>query len=278
MAPDDPLVLGLVDLLQAEDIPCFGPNKDAAIIEGSKAFSKDLMKKYGIPTAEYETFTDMDEALCYLDTCKIPVVVKADGLALGKGVIIAETLEEAKKAVRDMMEDKVFGDSGSVVVIEEFLTGPEVSVLTFTDGRTLIPMVSSMDHKRALDGDKGLNTGGMGTVAPNPYYTAEIAARCGAEILDVYKRQALSDALGITAQGLMTLERVGIRKDTGKILDLVKEYECDTIVIGLPKKLDGSDSIQTEKVYEFRTMLENKMRSTGMKGVDVVWQLSLIHI
>ena len=181
VAPDDPLVLGLVDLLQAEDIPCFGPNKDAAIIEGSKAFSKDLMKKYGIPTAEYETFTDMDEALCYLDTCKIPVVVKADGLALGKGVIIAETLEEAKKAVRDMMEDKVFGDSGSVVVIEEFLTGPEVSVLTFTDGRTLIPMVSSMDHKRALDGDKGLNTGGMGTVAPNPYYTAEIAARCGAE-------------------------------------------------------------------------------------------------
>lgn len=182
VAPDDPLVLGLVDLLQAEDIPCFGPNKDAAIIEGSKAFSKDLMKKYGIPTAEYATFTDMEEALCYLDTCKIPVVVKADGLALGKGVIIAETLEEAKKAVRDMMEDKVFGESGSVVVIEEFLTGPEVSVLSFTDGKTLIPMVSSMDHKRALDGDKGLNTGGMGTVAPNPYYTAEIAARCEEEI------------------------------------------------------------------------------------------------
>ena len=182
VAPDDPLVLGLVDLLQAEGIPCFGPNKDAAIIEGSKAFSKDLMKKYGIPTAEYATFTDMDEALCYLDTCKIPVVVKADGLALGKGVIIAETLEEAKKAVRDMMEDKVFGESGSVVVIEEFLTGPEVSVLSFTDGKTLIPMVSSMDHKRALDGDKGLNTGGMGTVAPNPYYTAEIAARCEEEI------------------------------------------------------------------------------------------------
>ncbi|MFR1723149.1 phosphoribosylamine--glycine ligase [Emergencia timonensis] len=182
VAPDDPLVLGLVDLLQAEDIPCFGPNKDAAIIEGSKVFSKDLMKKYGIPTAEYATFTDMDEALCYLDTCKIPVVVKADGLALGKGVIIAETLEEAKKAVRDMMEDKVFGESGSVVVIEEFLTGPEVSVLSFTDGKTLIPMVSSMDHKRALNGDKGLNTGGMGTVAPNPYYTAEIAARCEEEI------------------------------------------------------------------------------------------------
>lgn len=182
VAPDDPLVLGLVDLLQAEGIPCFGPNKDAAIIEGSKAFSKDLMKKYGIPTAEYATFTHMEDALVYLDTCKIPVVVKADGLALGKGVIIAETLEEAKKAVRDMMEDKVFGESGSVVVVEEFLTGPEVSVLSFTDGKTLIPMVSSMDHKRALDGDKGLNTGGMGTVAPNPYYTAEIASRCEEEI------------------------------------------------------------------------------------------------
>ena len=182
VAPDDPLVLGLVDLLNAENIPCFGPNKDAAIIEGSKAFSKDLMKAYGIPTAEYETFTDMDEALAYLDTCKIPVVVKADGLALGKGVIIAETKEEAVDAVKSMMEDKVFGDSGSCVVIEEFLEGPEVSVLAFTDGKTLIPMVSSMDHKRALDGDKGLNTGGMGTVAPNPYYTEEVAEQCEEEI------------------------------------------------------------------------------------------------
>ena len=182
VAPDDPLVLGLVDLLKAEGIPCFGSEKKAAIIEGSKAFSKDLMKKYRIPTAAYETFTEMDAALSYLDTCKIPVVVKADGLALGKGVIISETLEDAKKAVRDMMEDKVFGESGSKVVIEEFLTGPEVSVLSFTDGKTLVPMVSSMDHKRALDGDKGLNTGGMGTVAPNPYYTEEIAERCMKEI------------------------------------------------------------------------------------------------
>lgn len=182
VAPDDPLVLGLVDLLKAEGIPCFGPEKKAAIIEGSKAFSKDLMKKYKIPTAEYETFTDMETAFAYLDTCKIPVVVKADGLALGKGVIIAESLEDAKKAVREMMEDKVFGDSGSKVVIEEFLTGPEVSVLSFTDGKTLIPMVSSMDHKRAMDGDKGLNTGGMGTVAPNPYYTKEIAEQCMKEI------------------------------------------------------------------------------------------------
>ena len=182
VAPDDPLVMGLVDLLKAEGIPCFGPTADAAIIEGSKAFYKDLMKAYGIPTAEYETFEDMDEALEYLETCKIPVVIKADGLALGKGVIIAETKEQAQKAVRDMMEDKVFGDSGSVVVIEEFLTGPEVSVLSFTDGKTLIPMVSSMDHKRALDGDKGLNTGGMGTIAPNPYYTEEVAIQCEEEI------------------------------------------------------------------------------------------------
>ena len=182
VAPDDPLVMGLVDLLKAEGIPCFGPTADAAIIEGSKAFSQDLMKAYGIPTAEYETFEDLEEALAYLENCKIPVVIKADGLALGKGVIIAETKEQAQKAVRDMMEDKVFGDSGNVVVIEEFLTGPEVSVLSFTDGKTLIPMVSSMDHKRALDGDKGLNTGGMGTIAPNPYYTEEIAIQCEEEI------------------------------------------------------------------------------------------------
>ncbi len=182
VAPDDPLVLGLVDLLRAEGIKCFGPDKKAAIIEGSKAFSKELMKKYGIPTAKYETFTDMTEALAYLKTCDMPIVVKADGLALGKGVIIAETLEDAERAVQSMMEDKVFGDSGTCVVIEEFLTGPEVSVLSFTDGRTLVPMVSSMDHKRALDGDKGLNTGGMGTVAPNPYYTEEVAQRCAEEI------------------------------------------------------------------------------------------------
>ncbi len=182
VAPDDPLVLGLVDLLKEAGIPCFGPDKKAAIIEGSKAFSKDLMKKYNIPTAKYETFTDMESALAYLDTCKMPIVVKADGLALGKGVIIAETMDDAKTAVHDMMEDKVFGESGSKIVIEEFLTGPEVSVLSFTDGKTLVPMVSSMDHKRALDGDKGLNTGGMGTIAPNPYYIPEIAEQCMKEI------------------------------------------------------------------------------------------------
>lgn len=178
VAPDDPLVLGCVDALTKEGIPCFGPDAKAAIIEGSKVFSKNLMKKYGIPTAEYEVFSNLESALAYLDTAPIPTVIKADGLALGKGVIIALTREEAKEAVRSMMEDKIFGESGSNVVIEEFLTGPEVSVLSFTDGKTVIPMISSQDHKRALDGDLGLNTGGMGTVAPNPYYTKEIADVC----------------------------------------------------------------------------------------------------
>ncbi len=178
VAPDDPLVLGAVDALTNAGIPCFGPNKAAAIIEGSKVFSKNLMKKYNIPTAEYEVFSDLEAALKYLDTAPIPTVIKADGLALGKGVIIAETREDAKSAVRSMMEDKIFGESGNNVVVEEFLTGPEVSVLSFTDGKTVVPMVSSMDHKRALDGDKGLNTGGMGTIAPNPYYTEDIAKEC----------------------------------------------------------------------------------------------------
>ncbi len=178
VAPDDPLVLGAVDALNEIGIPCFGPNKAAAIIEGSKIFSKNLMKKYGIPTAEYEVFSDMDKAIKYLETASIPVVIKADGLALGKGVIIAQTRDEAIDAVRSMMEDKVFGDSGSNIVIEEFLTGPEVSVLSFTDGKTVIPMISSMDHKRAKDNDEGLNTGGMGTIAPNPYYTEDVAKEC----------------------------------------------------------------------------------------------------
>ena len=178
VAPDDPLVLGAVDALNEIGIKCFGPKKNAAIIEGSKVFSKNLMKKYGIPTAEYEVFSDMDKALEYLETAPIPTVIKADGLALGKGVIIAQTREDAKKAVKEMMEDKVFGESGSNIVIEEFLTGPEVSVLSFTDGKVVVPMVSSMDHKRAKDNDEGLNTGGMGTVAPNPYYTDAVAAEC----------------------------------------------------------------------------------------------------
>ena len=182
VAPDDPLVLGAVDALEEKGIPCFGPRANAAIIEGSKVFAKDLMKKYHIPTAQYEVFTDMEAALRYLDTAPVPTVIKADGLALGKGVIIAQTRQEAKEAVQSMMQDKVFGKSGDQIVIEEFLTGPEVSVLSFTDGETVVPMISSMDHKRAGDGDTGLNTGGMGTVAPNPYYTAEVAQRCMKEI------------------------------------------------------------------------------------------------
>ena len=182
VAPDDPLVLGCVDRLNEIGISCFGPDAKAAIIEGSKAFSKNLMKKYGIPTAAYEIFTELDKALAYIQTAPIPTVIKADGLALGKGVIIAQSREEAVEAITDMMANAKFGKSGSTVVVEEFLTGPEVSVLAFTDGKVVKPMVSSMDHKRAGDNDTGLNTGGMGTIAPNPYYTAEIAQKCMEQI------------------------------------------------------------------------------------------------
>ena len=182
VAPDDPLVMGCVDALEAAGVPCFGPRANAAIIEGSKVFAKDLMKKYAIPTAAYETFDDADKALEYISGAPVPVVVKADGLALGKGVIIAQSRDEAREAVISMMKGGRFGKSGERVVIEEFLEGPEVSVLAFTDGETVRPMVSSMDHKRAGDGDTGLNTGGMGTVAPNPYYTPEVADRCMREI------------------------------------------------------------------------------------------------
>ncbi len=201
VAPDDPLVLGCVDALEKIGVPCFGPRANAAIIEGSKVFSKNLMKKYGIPTAQYEVFEDMGKALTYLETAPIPTVIKADGLALGKGVIIAQTKEEAMQAVRDMMEGGMFGASGSRVVIEEFLTGPEVSVLAFTDGKVVKPMVSSMDHKRIGDNDTGLNTGGMGTVAPNPYYTSDIAAQCMEEIF--LPTIAAMNAEGRTFQGCL---------------------------------------------------------------------------
>ena len=179
VAPDDPLVLGMVDALQAEGFKTFGPKKNAAIIEGSKVFSKDLMKKYNIPTAKYEVFTNSEDAIKYVkEQNTYPAVIKADGLALGKGVILAENEKEAVEAIHSMIDDKQFGESSSTIVVEEYLTGPEVSVLSFTDGKTVVPMISSMDHKRALDGDKGLNTGGMGTVAPNPYYTEDIAKEC----------------------------------------------------------------------------------------------------
>ena len=182
VTPDDSLVLGCVDALEEIGVPCFGPRSEAAQIEGSKVFAKDLMKKYGIPTARYEVFTEPEAALAYVRSCPIPIVVKADGLALGKGVVVARSREEAEDAVRESMENHKFGKSGERLVIEEFLEGPEVSVLAFTDGKALVPMVSSMDHKCAWDGDKGPNTGGMGTVAPNPWYTPAVAARCMEEI------------------------------------------------------------------------------------------------
>ena len=182
VTPDDPLVLGCVDALEGAGIPCFGPTKDAAVIEGSKVFSKELMKKYGIPTAKSETFSEPKAAVAYLKNAPYPAVIKADGLALGKGVVIAQNFEEAEAAVKNMMVDHVFGASGSRILVEEFLTGPEVSVLSFTDGSIVVPMLSSMDHKRAKDGDEGLNTGGMGTVAPNPYYTEEVAKECMEQI------------------------------------------------------------------------------------------------
>lgn len=178
VSPDDPLVLGLVDILQESGIECFGPEKKSAIIEGSKIFSKNLMKKYNIPTASYETFSDYESALKYLETMAMPVVIKVDGLALGKGVTIAQNKEEAIAAIKSAMLDKKFGKSGENIVIEEFLKGVEVSVLTFTDGKTIVPMISSMDHKLSKDDDKGVNTGGMGTIAPNPCYTKEIAKQC----------------------------------------------------------------------------------------------------
>ena len=219
VAPDDPLVLGCVDRLNEIGIPCFGPKANAAIIEGSKAFAKELMKKYNIPTAAYEIFTDMEKALAYVETCPIPTVIKADGLALGKGVIIAQTREEAREAVVDMMANAKFGKSGSTVVIEEFLTGPEVSVLAFTDGKCVKPMVSSMDHKRAGDNDTGLNTGGMGTVAPNPYYTDAVAWACMERIFLPTVRAM--NAEGRTFQGCLYFGLM-ITPDGPKVI----EYNC----------------------------------------------------
>ena len=219
VAPDDPLVLGAVDALNAKGIPAFGPKASAAAIEGSKVFSKNLMKKYSIPTAAYEVFEDAESALKYIESVKLPTVIKADGLALGKGVIIANTREEAKDAIISMMEDKVFGNSGSRVVIEEFLTGPEVSVLAFTDGKTLVPMVSSMDHKRAHDNDEGLNTGGMGTVAPNPYYTPEMAERAMKKIF--LPTMAAMNAEGRTFKGCLYFGLM-ITPDGPKVI----EYNC----------------------------------------------------
>ena len=255
VAPDDPLVLGCVDALEAIGVPCFGPRKDAAIIEGSKVFSKDLMKKYGIPTAAYEVFTSPEEALRYLETAPIPTVVKADGLALGKGVTVALTREEACGAVREAMEDKKFGESGNRIVIEEYLEGPEVSVLSFTDGNTVIPMVSSMDHKRAGDGDTGPNTGGMGTIAPNPYYTDAVAAECMEKIFLPTVRAMKAEGRefrGCLYFGLM------ITKDGPKVI----EYNCrfgdpETQVV-LP--LLESDLLTVMRACTYGTLAECKVK------------------
>ncbi len=265
VAPDDPLVLGLVDLLNKEGIDCFGPTKAAAIIEGSKAFSKDLMKKYNIPTAKYDVFSDEKKALEYLDTQKAPIVVKADGLALGKGVIIAQTIKEAKDAVKSMMEDKIFGKSGDNIVIEEFLEGPEVSVLAFTDGKVVKPMVSSMDHKRAKDFDEGLNTGGMGTIAPNPYYTKDIASICMEKIflptIDAMNKE------GRTFKGCLYFGLM-ITKDGPKVI----EYNCrfgdpETQVV-LP--LLESDLLTIMKATTYGTLENTEVKFSNKSACCVV--------
>ena len=258
VAPDDPLVLGLVDELDAVGIPCFGPSKAAAEIEGSKVFSKNLMKKYGIPTAAYEVFDDMDRAMAYVQTAPLPLVVKADGLALGKGVLICQTRAEAENALREIMADKVFGASGNRVVIEEFLEGPEVSVLAFTDGRTIVPMVSSMDHKRAGDGDTGLNTGGMGTVAPNPYYTEQIAERCMREIflptVDAMNRE------GRTFRGCLYFGLM-LTADGPRVI----EYNCR---FGDPETQVVLPLLETDLLTVMRAVAEGRLSEVDVRFSD----------
>ena len=258
VAPDDPLVLGMVDALTEIGIPCFGPDKKAAILEGSKVFSKDLMKKYGIPTAAYEVFNDMDKALEYLETAPIPTVIKADGLALGKGVIIAETKEAAQDAVRSMMADKVFGDSGNNIVIEEFMTGPEVSVLSFTDGKTIVPMISAMDHKRAKDGDKGLNTGGMGTIAPNPYYTEAVAQECMDKIF-VPTMEAMN-AEGRTFKGCIFFGLM-ITTNGPKVI----EYNCR---FGDPETQVVLPLLESDLLTIMKAVAEEKLAEVEVKFSD----------
>ncbi|MBQ4100078.1 MAG: phosphoribosylamine--glycine ligase [Oscillospiraceae bacterium] len=252
VAPDDPLVLGMVDALNECGIRAFGPSKLAAAIEGSKVFSKNLMKKYNIPTAGYEVFSDAKEAIAYIkEKNEYPVVIKADGLALGKGVIIAEDEKMAEDGIKSIMEDKIFGASGNNIVVEEFLTGPEVSVLAFTDSKVVCPMVSSMDHKRALDGDNGLNTGGMGTIAPNPFYTADIAKECMEKIflptIDAMNKEGrpfkgcLYFGLMLTPKGPYVIEyncRFG-DPETQVVLPLLKTDLVDIMNAVIDEKLDS---------------------------------------
>ncbi len=258
VTPDDPLVLGMVDAMEARGIPCFGPNKAAAVIEGSKVFSKGLMKRYGIPTAAYEVFDDPEKALAYLKDAEAPIVVKADGLALGKGVTVAMTREEAENAVREAMQDRKFGKSGERIVIEEYLEGPEVSVLSFTDGKTVVPMVSSMDHKRALDGDRGPNTGGMGTVAPNPYYTEDVA-KTAMETIFLPTVRAMN-AEGRTFRGCLYFGLM-ITKDGPKVI----EYNCR---FGDPETQVVLPLLKSDLLTVMRAVTEEKLSETEVVFSD----------
>lgn len=258
VAPDDPLVLGMVDALEAEGLKAFGPRKNAAIIEGSKVFAKELMKKYNIPTAEYEVFENSADAVEYVKTRKCPIVIKAEGLALGKGVIIAQTNDEAVSAVREMMENKKFGDAGSRIVVEEFLSGPEISVLAFTDGKTIVPMVSAQDHKRAYDGDKGLNTGGMGTFSPSRIYTPELADTCMKEIF-VPTVEAMNKEgrtfKGVLYFGLMLTES-GIK---------VIEYNCR---FGDPETQVVLPRLKTDLTRILLAVVDEKLDSINIEWYD----------
>ncbi|MBE6599171.1 MAG: phosphoribosylamine--glycine ligase [Ruminococcaceae bacterium] len=265
VAPDDPLVLGCVDALEEAGVPCFGPSAAAAQIEGSKVFSKNLMKKYGIPTAAYEVFESIETAMEYVKTAAYPLVIKADGLALGKGVLICEKYEDAVSALGEIMEDKIFGASGNRVVIEEFLEGPEVSVLSFTDGKTVVPMISSMDHKRAGDNDTGLNTGGMGTVAPNPCYTDAVAKECMEKIF--LPTMNAMNAEGRTFKGCLYFGLM-ITKDGPKVI----EYNCrfgdpETQVV-LP--LLETDLFEIMKAVRYETLGELDVKFSNKHACCVI--------
>ncbi len=258
VAPDDPLALGCVDALEAKGVSCFGPRANAAIIESSKIFAKNLMKKYGIPTASYEVFEDVESALSYIETTPLPIVVKADGLALGKGVIIAETAEQAREAVGDIMCKKKFGRGGERVVIEEYLEGPEVSVLAFTDGKTVVPMVSSMDHKRANDGDTGPNTGGMGTVAPNPYFTKHISDECMEKIF-VPTVEAMNRE-GRTFRGCLYFGLM-LTKNGPKVI----EYNCR---FGDPETQVVLPLLESDLLTVMRAVTEGRLAETPVKFAE----------
>lgn len=282
VAPDDPLAAGMVDAVEAAGIKAFGPNAAAAVIEASKVFSKDLMKKYNIPTAGYNVFSDSKDAIAFIKENNVyPIVVKADGLALGKGVIIAENFDEAANAVNSIMEDKVFGKSGNQIVVEEFITGPEVSVLAFTDGKTLVPMVSSKDHKRALDNDQGLNTGGMGTISPNPFYDDAMAKECYdtifAPTMEAMNKEGrpfkgcLYFGLMLTPNGPRVIEynaRFG-DPETQVVLPRLKTDLVDIIVACADGTLDQLDIQWSEETAACVVMASGGYPSSYQKGIEI---------